>query len=143
MTEELTDHEMLKALYNKFIVEGEEPEPPPGPGRDPGRPWAFVEVTEEKCHLRFIDSLDGAGKAVWGSAPKGHTHPKRDRYLARKDRRVTVYMDGGIKWGKYKGAHKGSGGNHGWEVVPGQVFNGHTVTRDPKLYILCRDAKRV
>ena len=142
MTEEMTDHEMLKALYDKFIVEGEEPQPP-GPEPDIGRPRGVVRVTADICHLRYIDQLDGVGKAVWGSAPKGHTHPKRDRYLARKDRRVTVYMDGGIRWGKYKGAHKGAGGNHGWEVVLGQEFNSHLVVRDPKLYILCRDAKRV
>ena len=143
MTEELTDHEMLKALYNKFIVEGEEPEPPPGPGPDPRRSTDIVVVTAEKCHLRAIDHLDRAGKAVWNSYPKGSDNPKRDRYIARLGREVLVYMDGEIRWGKYKGAIKATGNNHGWEVVPGQIFNSHPVTGNPKLFILCRDAKRV
>ncbi len=141
MTEELTEYQMLKALYDKFIIEGIDPEPPPGP--EPGRPTAFVKVIVEKCHLRFIDSLDGAGKAIWGSAPKGHSNPKRDRYLMYLNYLVQVYMDGEIKYGKYKGAHPGAGGNHGWEVCPGQNFNGHWVTADSKLYIRCKDAKRI
>ena len=141
MTNELTDRQMLEALYNKFIVEGVEPLPPPGP--EPGRPTALVEVFVDKCHLRLINSLDGAGKAVWGSAPRGHDHPKRDRLLIYEGFPVQVYMDGEIKYGIYKGAHKGAGGNHGWEVCPGPTFNRHMVTGDPELYILCRDAKRV
>ena len=142
MTEELTDHEMLKALYDKFIVEGEEPEPPPGPGPDPGRSSGFVVITADKCHLRAIDHLDGAGKAVWNSHPKGSDNPKRDRYFSYLGYMVQVYMDGEIRWGKYKGAIKGSGNNHGWEVVYRQIFNEHLVTGYPKLYILCRDTKR-
>lgn len=139
MTEELTDHEMLKALYDKFIVEETEPPAPP----EPGRLIASVVVTAEKCHLRFVDHLDGAGKAVWGSYPKGSDNPKRDRYLAYEHNVVIVHPEGNIKYGEYKGAIKGTGGNHGWEVVPGQRFNEHMVAGDPKLYILCRDVKRI
>ena len=136
-----TDHEMLKALYDKFIVEGEEPKPP-GPGPDPGRSPSIVAVTVAKCHLRFISHFDGAGKAVWGSYPKGSDNPKRDRYLIYFNQPVQVYMDGNIKYGKYKGAIKATGNNHGWEVVPRQIFNSHPVTGNPKLFILCRDTKR-
>jgi len=154
MSEELTEYQMLKALYDKFILGGEEPEPPappepppppepPTPEPDPGRPTAVAVVIVDKCHLRFVDHLDGAGKAVWGSAPKGHDHPKRDRYLIYLGVRVEIYMDGEIKYGIYKGAIKGTGGNHGWEVCPGQTFNGHMVSGNPKLYIRCRDANRV
>ena len=161
MPEELTDRQMLEALNDRSKVQltylkdihnmveelylGEEPKPPtlPDPGPDPSRPTAVAVVIVDKCHLRFIDSLDGAGKAVWGSAPKGHTHPKRDRYLIYRGEFVQVYIDGGIRYGKYKGAHPGTGGNHGWEVVYRQIFNEHLVTGYPKLYILCRDAKRV
>ena len=141
MTEQLTERQMLEALYNKLIVEGVEPEPPPGP--EPGRPTALVEVFVDKCHLRFIDHLDGAGKAVWGAYPKGSDNPKRDRCLIYLGHGVYVYIDGKIKYGKHKGAHPGTGGNHGWEVVPGQIFNSNMVPGDPELYILCRDAKRV
>ena len=137
----LTEYQMLKALYDKFIVEEEEPEPPPGP--EPGRPTALVEVTVEKCHLRFVSHEDDAGKAVWGSYPKRSDNPKRDRYLTQAPRQISVYMDGDVKYGKYKGAFRGSGMAHGWEVMPGQWFNGHVVPGDPKLYILCREAKRV
>ena len=143
MPDELTDHEMLKALYNKFIVEGEEPEPPPGPGPDPGRSTGFVIVTADKCHLRAVNNLDGAGKVVWYSYPKGSDNPRRDRYLTYRRFWIQVYMDGNIKYGKYKGAIKATGNNQGWEVVPGQIFNSHPVTGNPKLFILCRDAKRV
>ena len=141
MTEELTDHQMLKALYDKFIIEGEEPPTPPEP--EPGRPTALVQVVVEKCHLRFVSHRDNKGKAVWGSFPKGSDNPKRDRYLTYLMFLVWVYMDGEIRYGKYKGAVKGTGGNHGWEVVPGQIFNSHLVTGNPKLYILCKDAKRI
>jgi hypothetical protein len=146
MPEELTEYQMLKALYDKFILGGEEPEPPPPPeppGPDSSRPKAMVVVTADKCHLRFVDHLDGAGKAVWGSFPKGSDNPKRDRYLIYLGVHVEVYMDGEIEYGIYKGAIKGSGGNHGWEVCPGQTFNGHLVTGNPKLYILCKDSSRL
>lgn len=141
MTDVLTDHEMLKALYDKFILGEEEPEPPVPP--EPERRTAVVKVTADRGHLRFVDHLDGVDKAVWGSYPKGSDNPKRDRYIVIFDGRVEVYMDGKIRWGKYKGAYPGTGGNHGWEVVLGQGFNGHVVPGDPKLYILCKDAKRI
>jgi hypothetical protein len=134
-------HNMVEDMYLGDFEPPTPPEPPPGP--ELGRPTALVIVTADKCHLRFVDHLDGAGKAVWGSYPKGSDNPKRDRYIVIFDGRVEVYMDGKIRWGKYKGAAKGTGGNHGWEVVPGQIFNGHFVTGDPKLYILCKDAKRI
>ena len=143
MPDELTEYQMLKALYDKFIIEGEVPDPPPGPGPDPGRSTGFVIVTVDKCHLRAVNNLDGAGKAVWNSHPKGSDNPKRDRYLSYLRYTVQVYMDGSIRWGKYKGAIKATGSNHGWEVVPGQIFNSHLVTGNPKLYVLCKDAKRV
>ena len=147
MTEELTERQMLEALYDKFIVEGEEPEPPPGP--EPSRPTALVKVIVDKCHLRFVSHKDDVGKAVWGSYPKGSDNPKRDRYLIYLGYLVKVYMDGDVRYGKYKGAFRGSGMAHGWEVCAGQTFNGHIVMGYPKrigytrLYILCRDAKRV
>ena len=179
MPEELTEYQMLKALYNKFILGIEEPvplppppeppppeppppeppppeppppEPPPPepplpppdlPSPSPDRPQAVAVVTVDKCHLRFIDHFDGAGKAVWGSYPKGSDNPKRDRYLIYLGVRVGIYMDGEIRWGIYRGAVKGTGGNHGWEVCPGQTFNGHVVPGKPRLYILCRDANRI
>lgn len=130
------------ATISAYIQNEPIPEPPP----EPSRPTAWVKVTAGRCHLRAINHLDGAGKAVWNSYPKGSDNPGRDRYLAFKNVLISVYMDGKIRWGKYKGAIKGSGGNHGWEVCPGQTFNGHMV-RDSKLYvslyILCKDAKRV
>lgn len=159
MTEELTDRQMLEALNDRSKVQltylkdihnmveemylGEvSPPTPPGPEPEPGRPTAIVQVTVDKCHLRAIDSLDDAGKAIWRPEPKKSDNPKRDRYLILSGEWVKVYMDGEIRFGKYKGAHKGAGGNHGWEIPPGHTFNGHLVTGDPKLYILCRDAKR-
>ena len=128
------------AVFSSFC---QAPPPPEPPGPDSGRPRTIAVVIVDKCHLRFVDHLDGAGKAVWGSFPKGSDNPKRDRYLIYLGVRVEIYMDGEIKYGIYKGAIKGTGGNHGWEVCPGQTFNGHLVTGNPKLYILCKDANRI
>lgn len=143
----ITKQEAIDALRrmetdrNKiFAYITEQPEPPSPPDPRP-KGWVVVKVT--KCHLRAVDHEDGAGKAVWRSEPKRSWNPKRDRYLIYLNMRVQVYLDGNVPYGIYKGAWRGSGGNHGWEVVPGQVFNGHLVTNNPKLYILCRDVGRL
>ncbi len=134
--------ERIADSYQKQPVVEEEPQPMPQP--DPNRKRGLVLVVVPKAHLRYIDHLNTGGGAVWGVHPKGSRHPHRDRFFCFEGDEVEVYLDGNIKWGRYKGATKGDGRNHGWEVCEGQTFfKRHIVTGDPNLYLLCKDVKRL
>ncbi len=163
-----TKEEVLDAITNIYVdlydidralaivyahISGEPiPEPPPEPEPptpDPTKPTTLVRVTADSCYLRYLDHKNLGGGAVWGNYPRRSDNPHRDRFYAQWRDEIQVYTDGNIRWGKFKGAVRGDGRNHGWKVCEGQYFRNkagafvHLATGHPDLYILCRDVEKL
>lgn len=144
----IMDDLTLVADYIELDTMPEPPKPEP-PTPDPTRPTALVRVIVDDCFLRELDHLNLSNAAVWCNYPKRSDNPHRDRFYAFWDEDIQVYIDGNIRWGKFKGAQRGDGGNHGWKVCEGQYFRNkagafvHLATGHPDLYILCRDVEKL
>jgi hypothetical protein len=117
----------LKSLLQNSpgIPEGE-------PGSDPetqypgdGRPTKWVTAIEDKVPLREVYKYNKAGRPVWGIYGK---RVIANRIIAKRDKRIKVYAK----------EIKGDGGNKAYEIVPGQIIDGYTISTDPKLFILLR-----
>lgn len=140
--------EQLKAYISGAQIPEPPPEPEP-PTPDPTKPTGLVRVTADSCYLRYLDHKNFGGGAVWGNYPRRSDNPHRDRFYSFRDDKILVYTDGNIRWGKFKGAQRGDGGNHGWKVCEGQYFRNkvgefvHLATGHPDLYILCRDVEKL
>lgn len=124
----------LKAGQAEFkaLLQGGQGTPTNEPGNDPGqqpqgdgRPTKWVTVTGGKAPLREVYKHNKAGRPVWGIYGK---RVIAKRIIAKEGKRILVY-------GK---AIKGDGGTKAYEIVPEQIIDGHTITTDPKLFVLLR-----
>jgi hypothetical protein len=84
-----------------------------------------VTVTGGKAPLREVYKYNKAGRPVWGIYGK---RVIAKRIIAKEGKRIMVYAK----------AIKGDGGTKAYEIVPEQVIDGHTMTTDPKLFVLLR-----
>jgi hypothetical protein len=90
-----------------------------------GRPTKWVTVAGGNAPLREVYKYNKAGRPVWGIYGK---RVIANRIIAKEGKRILVYAK----------EIKGDGGHKAYEIVPGQIIDGHTMATDPQLFILFR-----
>ncbi|MGD8456730.1 MAG: GH25 family lysozyme [Anaerolineales bacterium] len=90
-----------------------------------GRPTKWVTVTGGNAPLREVYKYNKAGRPVWGIYGK---RVIANRIIAKEGKCILVYAK----------EIKGDGGHKAYEIVPGQIVDGHTISTDPILFVLLR-----